>query len=40
MQKGASGAPFFEVLCNAKAAMPAWMLKALRRYEEDVLAHG
>ena len=30
----------FEALCNAKAAMPAWMVEALRRYEEGALAHG
>ena len=30
----------FEALRSAKASMPAWMLEALRRYEESALAHG
>ncbi len=30
----------FEVLRNAKSSMPAWMLEALRRYEEGVVTHG
>ena len=30
----------FEALCSAKAAMPAWMVEALRRYEEGAVAHG
>lgn len=30
----------FEVLRGAKSAMPAWMVEALRRYEEGAVAHG
>ena len=30
----------FEALRSAKASMPAWMLEALRRYEEGAVAHG
>ena len=30
----------FEALCSAKAAMPAWMVEALRRYEEGAVAYG
>ncbi len=32
--------PEFEVLRNAKSSMPAWMLEALRRYEEGLVTHG
>ena len=30
----------FEALRSAKASMPAWMLEALRRYEEGTVANG
>ncbi len=30
----------FEALRSAKASMPAWMVEALRRYEEGAVAHG
>lgn len=30
----------FEALRSAKASMPAWMVEALRRYEEVALAYG
>lgn len=30
----------FEVLRNAKSSMPAWMVEALRRYENGVPIHG
>ena len=30
----------FDALRSAKASMPAWMVEALRRYEEGAVAHG
>lgn len=30
----------FEALRSAKASMPAWMIEALRRYEEGAVAYG
>jgi hypothetical protein len=30
----------FEVLSNAKASMPGWMVDALRRYEKGAVAYG
>lgn len=30
----------FEALRSAKASMPAWMADALRRYEQEMVAHG
>lgn len=30
----------FEALRSAKASMLAWMIEALRRYEEGVVVHG
>jgi len=29
----------FEVLRGAKSSMPAWMVEALLRYEQSVIAH-